>query len=165
MRAAREKSEKSRMGNRRKRAESLWISFVLLMGFMVILSTIVYTWLVGYVRDSGADVKKVVYNYDKCDSLSVSIDNACLDSQTLAINVSNRNSLRIDALLLRAYDASGLPQVLQRNITIKPGKQKELKIGLNITNARKLQAVPMMYKDNLVIICNDRMASSEISLC
>lgn len=152
-------------GKNRKKGESLWISFVLLMGFMVVLGTFVYAWLVGYVKTSGDDVKKVVYNYEKCDSISVSIDSACAISQNLYIRASNRNNLRINALVFTAFDQSGFPEARWENVTIKPGKSKEIQLSLNISNVAILQAVPVMHKDDLIIVCSERKAQMRVIAC
>jgi hypothetical protein len=166
MKLGKESKRKSeRRCARAKRAESIWISYILLMGFSVVLGTMVYVWIVDYVKSSGEDVKKVVYNYADCDYISVSIDGACVASQILNMNVTNRNNLRVDALIIHVFDASGLPKVIELNVTIKPGKQKELKIAPNISNAASVQAVPVMYKGNMVIICNDKKTASSVAAC
>ncbi len=149
----------------RKAGEAAYLSYILLTALGLILGGIVLVWMTGYVKESGSDVKNVVYNYEKCDSISVSIDNACSDNQYVYLNITNRNNLRVNAFIITIFDNKGLPAVIELNSTIKPEKQKELKIEANISNASSMQAVPIMYKDNLVMICTNKKAVSTIQSC
>lgn len=145
--------------------EAAYLSYILLTALAMLLGSIVLVWMTSYVKESGSEVKNVVYNYEKCDSISASIDNACSDNQYIYLNITNRNNLRINAFIITIFDNKGLPTVIEQNVTIKPEKQKELKIEANISNASSTQAVPVMYKDNLVMICTNKKAVSAIDVC
>ena len=75
-----------------RKAASVWISYVLLMGFVVALAAFVYIWMTGYTTESTQDIKERVFNSEMCDLMGVSVD-ACINSsasQNLYINVTNR---------------------------------------------------------------------------
>jgi hypothetical protein len=156
--------KKCKMKSKSKKAESQWISFVLLTAFVVVSSALIYNWLIAYVKGSGQNIQKVVYNYDLCDYISVSIDESCTNSQSLYINVTNRNNLRVNALVIGIFSPEGILNV-DSNVTIKPGKQKRLNIQTNFTNITSIQVTPAIFKDDMMIICTDKKTSSNPILC
>lgn len=142
-----------------KKGVEVWISWVLLIAFVIVLSAFMYNWIIGYTESKSEQMKEMVYNTEECDFVAISIDAACQDSQTLYINVTNRYNLKIDKLIVRMYRGSNVLNITEFNITIKPKVTKALNITKQTTtNVNITEVIPVVEKDDYEIICRNRLA-------
>ena len=160
----------------RKKGVSLWISYVLLIGFVVALAAFVYVWMTGYTTKSVADVKERVFNNELCDSIGVSVVgcSSTSTSQNLYINVTNRGDLRITGLVFRFLQLSGTAVqnifAVEVDRVIKPQDTKifnatQLNLTWIVNNETKVEVVPETEKDSILVVCNDKKGEAFFRSC
>jgi len=159
-----------------KKAESLWISYVLLVAFVVALSAFTYSWMTAYTSDTSEEIKERVFNSELCDSLGVSVT-ACLNtstSQDLYINVTNRGDLRITKLIFRLIQTSGSSvsdmHVIEIDSVIKPQGTKsfaaaQLNLTFEVGNGTLAEVVPVTEKEGFLIVCSSRKGEAFFRKC
>lgn len=153
------------MGVMNKRAASEIMSWVLVMSIAVVLSAFMFNFMTDYSEETTKDIKKIVYNTDECRLVSVSIESACLSSQTLNITLQNRNYIRIDKTDIRVYNGNVPLSTNETNITLNPNRIKTASINIGTTTATRVEVIPRVIKENEDIICGDKKATSAVSAC
>lgn len=148
-----------------KKAADQWISWVLLMGFTVMLSAFMYHFMVEYTESSTDDMKKVVYNTDECRMVSLNIDSACISAQALNITLQNKNYIRIDRIDFRYYAGRNPLHTNQTNMTMNPNRVKELVVQTGAAGITRVEVIPHIIKENNDIICSDKKASADVPAC
>ncbi len=150
-----------------KKAISPYVSWILIMAFVVAISAFMYSFMTGYTKDTTKDIKKQVYNADECRSVSLNILSACHASGYLNITVQNTNYLRITGMDFRLYDKNKKPiQTNTTEIPMNPNRIKELSINTGITTTvSRVDVIPRIKKDNLEIICGEQKAQKEVTTC
>lgn len=146
-----------------KKAEGVWISWVLLVLLGVILSVIVYKWATGLTVSDSADVAKRLEG-SECRKVSVRIDSVCQDSQTLYMNISNNNDLRVDGLLFRMYNVFEQVNIQEKNITIDPGRREPIE-ATKQNAINQIEVVPFRKVKNELIICTQKVAVANVKVC
>jgi len=146
-----------------KKAASVWISYVLLVGFAVAMAAFMYSWMSGYTSEKTVEIKERVYNSELCNSVAASIT-ACNISQNLYINVTNRGDIRISQLIFRLENSSDY--VFQEiNTTIKPQGTKSFNFTqMKVVNATA-EVVPAAVKEKFLIVCTEKKASAGVASC
>jgi hypothetical protein len=148
-----------------KKAADQWISWVLLMGFTVMLSALMYSFMVDYTESSTDDMKKVVYNTDECRMVSLNIDSACVSAQALNMTLQNKNYVRIDSMDFRFYNGRIPLHTNQTNITMNPNRVKEISLDTGVTGITLVEVIPHIIKEKNDIICSDKKVSAEVTAC
>lgn len=156
-----------------KRGISEWISFVLLIGFIVVISAFMADWMTGFAKSSSQNIQQRTYDTSICESIAISEDACSFSSQpqTLYINITNRQDLNIDALIFRLYQGADF-EIQEMNLTnpIKPTKPWEKSRTLqvnasNITNVDTVEAIPEHFKDNYIVVCTKKVATATVLNC
>jgi hypothetical protein len=153
------------MNRMNRRAASEIMSWVLVMSIAVVISAFMFDFMTDYSDDTTKDIKKIVYNTDECRSVSLSIESACLSSQTLNITLQNRNYIRIDKMDFRIYNGNVPLGTNETNVTLNPNRIKTVSINAGTTTATRVEVIPRIIKENEDIICGDKKATSTISAC
>jgi capsule polysaccharide export protein KpsE/RkpR len=149
-----------------KKGVSIWISWVLIIAFMSIIASVMFVWTSGFTSQSTQRLKDV-YNAVDCNFVTVSIDGACQNTQTLNMNITNRKNIDIDELVLRIYDIYGNPETKEMSVFIRHGRTntetvKVIKQGVTSV----VEVVPVVIKDNKRIICDERkITANNINFC
>jgi hypothetical protein len=148
-----------------KKAVSQWLSWILLTAFMVVLSVVVYDWYINYTKESITTMKQAVYNTDDCTSITM-----CLklvnSTQDLNINITNNGYITIDRLFVRVYNSTDDFVQFEYNTTLKPDRTRNYifnSTNVNYTgmgNVTYVEAVPIIVKDDLTVICSSRQVSN-----
>ncbi len=147
-----------------KKGVSLWIEFVLLMGFAVALSIFLNNWMKDYTTETTQNIKDRHYSTELCDSVAVSIDGACQANSTpinLYINVTNRGNLRITKQILRIYDnltTLANWEVIESTQIIKPARMKRISNISSLDSVGYIELVPVTAKGDLEIVCPEKKA-------
>ncbi|MEM4337125.1 MAG: hypothetical protein QXG86_03920 [Candidatus Woesearchaeota archaeon] len=146
-----------------KKAEGSWISYVLLVGFVVALGAFLYGWMSDFSSEKTIEIKERVYNSELCDSIATSI-NACNISQTLYINVTNRGDIRITHLIFRLENTTDF-LFQEVNTTIKPRNTKIFNFtNIKIENSTP-EVIPATTKEGFLIICTEKKAKTQVRSC
>ena len=143
-----------------KKGVEMWISWVLIIGFGVMLSIIVYYWMVDRANNSAEDMRTIVYDSSECSAVGINIDSVCQDTQALYINLSNTNNLAVNALIFRTLTIFGDVGNKELNITIKSGRNEVLTV-LKSGITKKLEIVPVTEVEQKRIICSASTISTE----
>lgn len=151
-----------------KKGISVWISWVLLVVFIVLLSAFMYGWMTNYTRQTTEDVKKVVYNEEECNYISLDID-ACSTDSLILINFSNRGTLRIDKILLRLHSQQNVTNIelnmTKDNKTLKPERTRTESIN-DTGNIYIIDAIPIYIKGEYKIVCTNKLSTqTNITKC
>lgn len=161
-----ERDEKGSPGLRRsRRGASLMISFVLLTLLGVSVGVGFLAWSKGFASSSVSDLERRSEHVTLCESAGVQVRSLCQNSQTLNMNVSNSNNVKIDELLVLLYDIYNEPQRRSINVTIKPSETRAVvlvKQGI----AAQLELVPVLQSGKNRVICQSRrLEISDIPIC
>jgi FlaG/FlaF family flagellin (archaellin) len=148
-----------------RKAVSPWIAWVLLVAFAIMLSALMYNFMVDFTETSTEDIKKIVYNTDECRTVSISIESACFAAQDLNITLQNRNYIRIDSMDFRYYDGRVPLDINQTNITMNPNRVKTVSIATGQSSVTRVEVIPHIIKENTDIICADKKDSAEVTSC
>lgn len=148
----------------KKRGIAPYMSWVLLMGLIIILSLFMFSWITTQVDTSISYIEKGSDN-SLCEKLSLSINDACQNTQTLNMNVTNVNTLEIDQLRFRFFDLYDNPEFRTLNITIRPRDIESIKV-LKQGTLKQAEIIPVIIKDKKIIVCNDKIVTLEnINIC
>jgi len=151
---------------KKKRGVSPYLSWILLMAFVVAISAFMYSFMTDYTKDTTTDIKKQVYDTDECRSLSLNIKTACISSQTLNITLQNTGYIRIEGIDYRLYDANNIPLHTNRtNSSMNPNRIKPYSINLGVSDVGLVEVIPVIRKDNIEIICSEKKAQKEVLAC
>ncbi|MBI2142022.1 hypothetical protein HYU15_00855 [Candidatus Woesearchaeota archaeon] len=131
-----------------KKAVAAWISWVLLVGLSVVIAMFVLGWARGLVTKHGEDIKERADYAALCENLDIRLESICQNTQTLNMNVSNNNNLKVESIMVRMVDI-----------------YKELKIvkqGL----LQKIEVIPATFSGSKRIVCQNKKVTSEsIPIC
>ncbi|MFW6230891.1 MAG: hypothetical protein ACOC32_02610 [Nanoarchaeota archaeon] len=135
-----------------KKAEALWISWVLLLAFVVALSVFMFNWTQER-NQVFANELNVMSDTAECDSVGIYVENICQNPQALYMNISNKNSIQIDQLALNIYDVY-LENLLSRevNVSIYPSEKENVQV-LKQATTQQLEIVPVVFTETDKIFC------------
>jgi len=154
-----------------KKALSMWISWILLTGLVIIIAASVMIWSKNFASDNAASTERQFYNTDLCSSISIKIDEIYYKNpQTLYITTTNSYNLRIEKIIFEYYrETDRLGVSYTKDIVIKPGMSKSFEIpadsrvGIEDVKPTHVEAVPVAVKEDNDIICQDKRIRVEIS--
>ena len=148
-----------------KKADGLWISWVLLLAFVVALSTFMFNWTQSR-NEVFAKELQVMADTAECDSVSIRVQESCQNPQLLNINISNSNSIKVDQLVFNIYDVYlENPLTRVKNITIFPSEVENLKI-LKQSTTQQLEIVPVVFTEEDKIFCYKKtLTLTDIDYC
>ncbi len=143
-----------------KKAMAEWISWVLVIGLGVLLSIVVYYWMVERTNVSTEQMQTVVYDSSECSSVGINIDAVCQDTQVLYINLSNTDNLAVNALFFRMLTIFGDVSSKEINVTIKSGRTEALAV-IKEGTLKKLDVLPVTMAGQKRVVCSARAISTE----
>ena len=145
-----------------KRGLSVYISWVLVMAFVVGLSAFMFTFMRGYAETTAEQIKERALGSIECDAISLTIDSACQNTQNLYITITNRGDIALDGMLFRTYDLYYEGQIDEKDITLKVGKYNAQEVQLikrgDVKKIRKIEVVPIVVSDGIEITCENKMS-------
>ena len=138
-----------------KKGISLWVSWVLVMMLAVILGTVYFGWMRDYAVETVDDVQERSDYITVCESSGIWVKNICQNTQTLNMNITNSNDLKIDEVIVRTINVYGDPTTDIRNVTLIPGETKNIEV-LKQEITKQMEIIPIIHKDSRRIICSSR---------
>ncbi len=154
------------MQNFTKKGVSPYISWILLMAFVVAISAFMYSFMTDYANDTTTDIKKQVFNTDECRTISLNIVSACISSQTLNITLQNTGYIRIEGIDFRVYDEFNVPIHTNRTTTaLNPNRIKPMELNVGVSGVGLVEIIPVIEKENIEIICAEKKAQKSVTLC
>jgi len=154
-----------------KKGISQWMSFVLITAFAVVLSVFMYDWMTGYSSDVTDDIKEDSYDTDICNSVAVSIDDACFDGtgtpKLLNTNITNRHDLRVTKLLFRLYKDTSVSdfEITELDIGVRPKLTREVSVNTTLSDVTYVEVIPGTEKKGFDQLCSNRIATADVVPC
>jgi FlaG/FlaF family flagellin (archaellin) len=148
-----------------KKAISIWISWILMVALMISVGAFMYSWITK-TTETATESFKYVYDRTECNNIAVLIE-ACNQSQTLYINVSNKMLLAVDGLVFRVHYFGYDSNTSNQTVKINPGEKKDYSVEIDDSKTLTgLEVIPIVQTEDFRIICRSRMASiANISSC
>ncbi|MAG16136.1 hypothetical protein CMO88_03680 [Candidatus Woesearchaeota archaeon] len=149
-----------------KRGVSVWISYVMLTALVVSIGFFVLKWSRDTTEDTVQDIVERGDALTLCGATNIDIKDLCQNTQTLNMDVTNTNDIKVEGLWVRMFDIYDRPQTSSRNTTILPQKTKnDLKI-IKQGIIKDAVIMPLIYKDGKKVICESRKTTFEnIVIC
>jgi len=149
-----------------KKAVSEWISWTLLVTFVIFLGTTVFFWMKDFSEVTTQDLVDRIGIAENCDQVSIDIiDVVSKNSQTLNIKVVNRYNLRVNQIIFDLYDSSN--NYIWSNVsntTLKPDTIKEIDISQNSTlTTGSIKAIPVVIREGKEIRCTEKLVEKNVT--
>lgn len=149
-----------------KKAIATWISWTLLVTFVIFLGTLIFYWMQDFSVDAMDRMRNRLETSEKCDFISIELsDVISKNAQTLNMKVTNRYNLRINQIVFTLYDVNNNFIWLNiSNTTLKPNSTKTIEVPQNSSVATKrIQAIPVIIDDGEQIYCAERQVEANVT--
>ena len=148
-----------------KKADAVWLSWVLLLAFVVALSVFMFAW----TEDRGEmfiGELRVMADTAECNSVRIGIRDICQRPQSIEMNITNRDSIAINQLAVNIYDVYvESPASHDININIRPSDVQNIRI-LKQSTTHQIEIVPVLITEQDLIYCYDRtIVETRIDYC
>jgi hypothetical protein len=143
-----------------KKSQAVWISWVLLVGFVVAISAFVAQQIISMTEKNANDLEQYVYDTQECTLAGLDINYICQNSEVLNMNVSNIKDIKVDELLIRVFDGSGDAETLNQQINIDPGTTKTLNVGKSRI-AKRIEVLPVLHINDKIVVCSSRLVEKD----
>jgi len=146
-----------------KKAASEYISWVIVLGMVIALSYLLYTWSIQQAQKTGEELEKRTDPLT-CAEVGITVNGACQTFRTLELNITNTNNLEVKGFLLRTvglypedFDYVDSETVYHE---ILPGDTEKISI-LNMATLSQIQLIPIVKKNNKEIQCEEQAVKKE----
>ncbi len=134
-----------------KKGVSQYIAWILLVGLAIALGAIMFAWTRGFATQQVDDLESRTDNV-MCDNVAFEISGACQNSQTLNMNLTNTNNLRIEKIKIIFLDLYGNSETKDKIIELSTGDALRISVLKQGTLA-SARVTPVTIKENKEIIC------------
>lgn len=138
-----------------KKAEGIWIAWVILVGMVVVMSAFVARFYIDSARSSSETVRGFLQDTEVCSSVALSVVDSCQFPEALNIEVANIRSTKVDKVVFRIFDAASDSESINVDALIEPGSSRNLTIGKS-RMAAKVDVIPLVEDGNSTVICSSR---------
>ncbi len=146
----------------RKRGLNLWISWVLLLAMVVLISGLTAGWLISQTQDE-KDILVEKGKQISCNLVGLSITSACQDSEKAELTIKNTKQLEINKVKVRLIDLYGQVDEKTKIIDLEPGQSKNL-IVYKADATYRIEVVPFIEEGQT--ICREQMSYwEEVESC
>ena len=150
---------------RNKRGVAVWISWVLVVVFAALIGSLVFKWMIGYVKEQTVQIEERVYDDSLCEDLSLVIKDLCQEDQKLNFKLLNNGFLTINRLIFRIFDVGNNPFVIEQAIKLSPGRTENVEV-IKQGHTNNLEIMPVIVENNKEIVCQQSTASfNEVGEC
>ncbi len=147
-----------------KKGVSLYISWILIMVLVIVLSATMFNWYKQQAQRTG-EILEEKASADICNKVSISILDICQNTQTLNINISNKNDIKINQLVFGLIDIYNDPDTKKVNITIYPGETEHIEI-IKQGTLYQVDVTPVAVSGKISNICpNSKVFKNNIKQC
>lgn len=147
-----------------KRAQSQYLSWIMILAMIVAISFLLYNWSLEQARKTGEDLEARTDPL-VCSEIGLSVTGICQDFRSLEINVTNTDNLEIEGFLIRTMglypeDPDYLESVSIEK-RVQPGVSEKI-IVLKKGTLSQVTIIPYAKKKNKEIYCEDQAVTKEI---
>ena len=143
-----------------KKAQQVWISWVLIIGLVVVIGVFVGRVYLDTASSTSETVKDFLENTEVCSSVGISVVDSCQIPQALNIEVANLKTVRIDDLVFRIYNGNGDSESIRVKADIEPGSTLNLSVGKS-GMAAQIDIIPLVEEEDSVIMCSSSLVELE----
>ena len=148
-----------------KRGVAVWISWVLVVAFAALIGSLVFKWMIVYVKEQTVQIEERVYDESLCEDLSLVVKDLCQKDQKLKFKLLNNGFLTVDRLIFRMFDVENNPFVVEQAIELSPGRTENFEV-IKQGHINNLEILPVTIENNREIVCQQSTASfNEIKVC
>ncbi len=141
-----------------RKGVSVWVSYVMLTALVVSLGVVVLNWSRSTTQQTVDDIVERGDALTACASAGIDVLNLCQNTQSLNMNVTNSNEVKLEGLWASMFDIYNMPQTSSVNLTIQPQKTREvylLKQGI----VKRVEFSPLVSRGGKKIKCLSRKVS------
>jgi hypothetical protein len=138
-----------------KKGISVWVSYVMLTAVVVSIGILVLTWTRSTTEETVNDIVERGDALTTCAATGIGVNNLCQNTQTLNMDITNTNDIKLEGLWIRMFDIYGLPQTSSRNVTIAPQKTKNVQL-IKQGIIKEADIMPVVKKGKQRILCESR---------
>ena len=148
-----------------KKADAVWLSWVLLLAFVVALSVFMFSW----TEDRGEmfiGELRVLADTAECNSVRLAIRDICQRSQSIEMNITNRDSIPVNQLAVNIFDVYvENPASHDIMVNIRPSDVQNIRI-LKQSTTHQIEIVPVLITEHDLIFCYDKtIIETRIDYC
>ncbi|NTV23003.1 MAG: hypothetical protein HGA85_01335 [Nanoarchaeota archaeon] len=140
------------------KAESQYLSWILVMGMVVALSFMLYNWSIEQATKASEALEKMTDPL-VCAEIGVSLTGSCQTPTTLELNVTNTNNLEIIGLLINTIglypEDNNYLGVIRSDINIAPG-ESEYVIVLKQGTLSQAKITPVAKRGKKSFYCEEK---------
>lgn len=149
----------------KKRGISAWVSWVLLVGLAVTIGTFFFGFARDYATQSSEDALFRGETRTSCDNSALLVKGICQNAQALNINISNSDTLDIEAIAFRITDIFNNPGLRQVNESLRPNEEKNFRVVRQGT-AKQVEIIPVVSSGGRQVLCEERkIVKTDIKFC
>lgn len=141
-----------------KKAVSLWISWVLLLGLVFMIASVVLVWSEGFVEDNVDSTRRQVENTNLCEKISLDIEEIFeKNPKTLYIKATNSHNIRVETIKIQYFDGSNVVgSSVNEDIVIEPGETRGIEVEMPDAEVGTVEIIPGKYSTENKILCEDK---------
>ena len=148
-----------------KRGVAVWISWVLVVAFAALIGSLVFKWMIGYVKEQTVQIEERVYDDSLCEELSLAVKNLCQETQKLNFELLNNGFLTIDRLIFKMFDLDNNPFVIEQAIELSPGRTEAIEV-IKQGHTNNLEIIPITVDNSREVVCQQSTATfTEVEVC
>jgi hypothetical protein len=147
-----------------KKGIEAYLGWVLLIGFSVVISVFMYSWINSQVETSVTNIENRA-DTSACDEAGLTLKTICQNTQTLNMNITNIRLLTISGMNFRFFDLYDNQDSRSINVTIRPSDTESLEV-IKQGTLKQVEIIPIIREGNNIITCRKSMITSEnIKIC
>ena len=148
-----------------KRGIHIWISWVLVISFMVSLGVMLNIWSQNYSKKQFNSLENSVVNPLECDSVSLILNSICQNEQGLIIHLKNKGYRSIKKIIINYRDSSGEFKKKEIDTILMPDNTKRI-IVLKNSYIDFVAITPVIsYKNKLITCSYKEIKTTNIDSC
>ena len=150
---------------RNKKGVAVWISWVLVVAFAALIGSLVFKWMIVYVKEQTVQIEERVYDESLCERLSLVVKDLCQEDQKLNLKLLNNGFLTINRLIFRMFDVENNPFVIEQTIDLSPGRTESIEV-IKQGHTNNLDIIPVTVDNNREVVCQQPTVSfNEVGVC
>ena len=136
-----------------KKTISLWISFILMIVFVIMLSVLTMSWMKNRAVGGAYELKRAMNQELECHKVNIMVKSNDVNNNIINITITNTGTWRIDKVMIEFFNNS-LPQSIEEyDSVLRPGTNKTLSIT---KQGDVMYITPIVNKDNFKLLCPEK---------
>jgi len=141
-----------------KRAQSQYITWMIIISIVIGMSYIFYTWAVKQATTSGEAIEKQA-DPVVCGNVGITMAGMCQDSNELRMNISNTNNLMLTGINIKTLglypEDEAYTSTIFTSTNIKSGETDKI-IILKQGTLNQIKITPVTYRNGKNIYCEEK---------